>query len=99
MKDKGADTVKQLDDAGKDTGRLITVQMNVTSDAEVATAVETVRANLPPSIKVGRFFSTCHFSLTSILCFIQGLWAVVNNAGFSTFGEMEWVPINVYEMV
>jgi hypothetical protein len=56
MKDKGADTVKQLDDAGNDTGRLITVQMNVTSDAEVATAVETVRANLPPSIKVGRFF-------------------------------------------
>ncbi|XP_046463592.1 D-beta-hydroxybutyrate dehydrogenase, mitochondrial-like [Daphnia pulex] len=79
MKDKGADSVKQLDDAGKNTGRLITVQMNVTSDAEVAAAVETVRANLPPSIK--------------------GLWAVVNNAGFSTFGEMEWVPINVYEMV
>jgi 3-hydroxybutyrate dehydrogenase len=55
MKDKGADSVKQLDDAGKNTGRLITVQMNVTSDAEVAAAVETVRANLPPSIKVGHF--------------------------------------------
>lgn len=52
MKDKGADSVKQLDDAGKDTGRLITVQMNVTSDDEVVAAVETVRANLPPSIKV-----------------------------------------------
>jgi len=56
MKDKGADTVKQLDDAGKNTGRLITVQMNVTSDAEVAAAVETVRAKLPPSIKVSRNF-------------------------------------------
>lgn len=30
---------------------------------------------------------------------LQGLWAVVNNAGFSTFGEMEWVPMSVYEMV
>lgn len=56
MKDKGADSVKQLDDAGKDSGRLITVQMNVTSEAEVAAAVETVRANLPPSIKVSHLF-------------------------------------------
>lgn len=30
---------------------------------------------------------------------IQGLWAVVNNAGFSTFGEVEWVPLTTYEMV
>ena len=29
----------------------------------------------------------------------KGLWAVVNNAGYSTFGEMEWVPMSTYELV
>jgi len=30
---------------------------------------------------------------------LKGLWAVVNNAGYSTFGEMEWVPMSTYELV
>lgn len=79
MKDKGCDGVRQLDAEGKGTGRLITVQLNVTSDDEVAAAARAVKAKLPPNVK--------------------GLWAVVNNAGYSTFGEMEWVPMSTYELV
>lgn len=52
MKDQGAETVKQLDAAGKSTGRLVTVQLNVTSEDQVKAAVETVRSKLPSSIKV-----------------------------------------------
>jgi hypothetical protein len=48
---------------------------------------------------VAFFFNVSLFINEHFVFFIQGLWAVVNNAGFSTFGEMEWVPINVYEMV
>lgn len=54
MKDQNGDGVKQLDAVGKATGRLITVQLNVTSDDQVAAAVETVKAKLPESIKVLR---------------------------------------------
>lgn len=56
MKDQGGDGVKQLDAAGKATGRLITVQLNVTSDDQVKAAVETVKASLPTSIKVDSIF-------------------------------------------
>lgn len=56
MKDQGGDGVKQLDAAGKPTGRLITVQLNVTSEDQVKAAVETVKANLPTSIKVESIF-------------------------------------------
>ena len=28
-----------------------------------------------------------------------GVWGIVNNAGWSTFGEVEWVPMDVYEKV
>ena len=72
LKDKNGDGVKELDAVGKATGRLITVQLNVTSDSEVSAAVETVKAKLPPSVKVLRPFfqisylwerpSTCCFS-------------------------------------
>jgi len=79
MKDKGGDGVKKLDAEGKSTGRLVTVQLDVTNDAQVKAAVQTVKDTLPSNIK--------------------GLWAVVNNAGYSTFGEMEWVPMQTYELV
>jgi len=28
-----------------------------------------------------------------------GLWAVITNAGWSTFGEVEMVPIDVYQKI
>lgn len=52
MKDQGGDGVKQLNDEGQSTGRLFTVQMNVTSDEQVEEAVKTVRAQLPSNVKV-----------------------------------------------
>lgn len=78
-KDQGSDGVRELDDEGAKSGRLFTVQLNVTSDDQIKAAAEDVKSKLPPGVK--------------------GLWAVVNNAGFSTFGEMEWVPLQTYEMV
>lgn len=100
MKDQAGDGVKQLDEVGKSTGRLITVQLNVTSEDQVAAAVETVRTKLPSSIKVrSKFVKLCLCDVNERFFWIQGLWAVVNNAGFSTFGEMEWVPLSVYETV
>jgi len=27
------------------------------------------------------------------------LWGVVNNAGWSTFGEIEWVPMEAYRRI
>lgn len=56
-KDKGSDGVRQLDEEGASTGRLITVQLNVTSDEEIKAAAETIKAKLPSHIKVQVF---CH---------------------------------------
>jgi 3-hydroxybutyrate dehydrogenase len=52
MKDKGGDGVKKLDAEGKSTGRLVTVQLDVTNDAQVKAAVQTVKDTLPSNIKV-----------------------------------------------
>lgn len=52
LKDQNGDGVKTLDAVGKATGRLITVQLNVTSDEQVKAAVETVKSKLPTHIKV-----------------------------------------------
>ena len=51
-KDQGGDGVRKLDAAGKSTGRLITVQLNVTSDEQIEAAVKTVKAKLPAGVKV-----------------------------------------------
>jgi len=29
----------------------------------------------------------------------KGLWAVITNAGWSTFGEVEWVPLDVHQKI
>ncbi|PSN42186.1 hypothetical protein C0J52_09864 [Blattella germanica] len=46
--------------------------LDVTSESQIAAAVEYVNRHLPP----------------------KGLWGIVNNAGLSTFGYVEWVPIS-----
>jgi NAD(P)-dependent dehydrogenase (short-subunit alcohol dehydrogenase family) len=30
-----------------------------------------------------------------LFCIFTGLWGIVNNAGWSTFGHVEWVPIPI----
>ncbi|XP_069683949.1 D-beta-hydroxybutyrate dehydrogenase, mitochondrial-like [Periplaneta americana] len=62
---------KQLADKG--LTNLHVVQMDITSDEEMRTALDYVTSHLPP----------------------QGLWGIVNNAGWSTFGHVEWVPIPI----
>lgn len=51
-KDKGSDGVRKLDSEGKSTGRLITVQLDVTSDEQVEAAVRTVKTKIPPGTNV-----------------------------------------------
>lgn len=55
MKDQGGEGVRKLDAEGKATGRLITVQLNVTSDEQVQAAVQTVKSKLPTGVKVVAF--------------------------------------------
>jgi NAD(P)-dependent dehydrogenase (short-subunit alcohol dehydrogenase family) len=33
--------------------------------------------------------------ISTCFLFSSGLWGIVNNAGASTFGHVEWVPISV----
>lgn len=51
-KDQGSDGVRELDAEGATTGRLFTVQLNVTSDDQIKAAAETVKDKLPSHIKV-----------------------------------------------
>lgn len=32
-----------------------------------------------------------------VYLFISGLWALYNNAGYATAGEIEWVPVDIYQ--
>ena len=33
------------------------------------------------------------------MCFIPGLWGLVNNAGILTVGPVEWIPLDAYKKV
>ena len=33
------------------------------------------------------------------VCFIPGLWGLVNNAGILTVGPVEWIPLDAYKKV
>ncbi|XP_066995637.2 D-beta-hydroxybutyrate dehydrogenase, mitochondrial [Anabrus simplex] len=53
------------------------IQLDITSDEQVARAVKYITEHLPS----------------------EGLWGVVNNAGWTTVGHVEWVPISTYEKI
>ena len=63
-KNQGGDGARKLDAEGKSTGRLITVQLNVTSDDEVQAAVRYVKAKMPPGVLVNFFLS--YFTLSHL---------------------------------
>ncbi|CAB3384705.1 Hypothetical predicted protein [Cloeon dipterum] len=71
--DKNGDGAKMLKKEGGD--KMIPVQMNVTSDEQIASTLDEVTEELA---KRG----------------INGLWGLVNNAGLSTFGHIEWISVD-----
>ncbi|XP_066995763.2 D-beta-hydroxybutyrate dehydrogenase, mitochondrial [Anabrus simplex] len=72
---KGGSGAKKL--LKKELKNFHVIQLDVTSEEDVAKAVQYVGKNLPPG----------------------GLWGIVNNAGWSTFGHVEWVPISIYKKI
>ncbi|XP_030072551.1 LOW QUALITY PROTEIN: D-beta-hydroxybutyrate dehydrogenase, mitochondrial-like [Microcaecilia unicolor] len=75
LKDKGGDGATELKSMQSD--RMKVLQLNVTSDEEVAQAVEFVKKNLKEPER--------------------GLWGVVNNAGVSGFGDIEFASLDNYK--
>nr|XP_033814192.1 D-beta-hydroxybutyrate dehydrogenase, mitochondrial-like [Geotrypetes seraphini] len=75
LKDKGGDGSTELQSMQSD--RMNVFQLNVTSDEEVAQAVEFVKKNLQDPQR--------------------GLWGVVNNAGVSGFGDIEFASLDSYK--
>lgn len=100
--DKGGEGAKELEEFRSD--RMNVVQLDVCSDEQVNRAVDRVRENLPDSEK-GQ--DNCPFThelsssrrLWSLGFSLSGLWAVVNNAGVSTFGEVEFTSMDTYKQV
>lgn len=86
------------------------VQLDVCNDEQVNRAVEFVKQNLPDSEKGGKkkekkkSLCPCKRVIVrgdSDVCLFSfsGLWAVVNNAGVSTFGEVEFTSMDTYKQV
>lgn len=100
--DHGGEGAKELEELRSD--RMTVVQLDVCSDEQVSRAVDHVRENLPDSEK-GK--QSCPFTqelcssgcVRSLRFSLSGLWAVVNNAGVSTFGEVEFTSMDTYKQV
>nr|XP_045614241.1 D-beta-hydroxybutyrate dehydrogenase, mitochondrial-like [Procambarus clarkii] len=73
---KEGEGVQRLRDEG--SPRLHPLQLDVTSQDQLKTAVINVKKLIPEG---------------------EELWGLVNNAGISTFGEVEWVPDATYRKV
>lgn len=52
MKDAAGEGAQVLEREGKTTGRLVTVQLDITSDEQVKAAMQNVRTKLPSEYKV-----------------------------------------------
>lgn len=68
-KDKGSDGVRKLDSEGKSTGRLITVQLDVTSDEQVEAAVKTIKTKIPAGTNVININDEIHIRFSNLLIF------------------------------
>lgn len=83
------------------------VLLDVCSDEQVNQAVEYIKDNLEDSERGEQHYCTnsdrrrCVQShiLHPVSVHDSGLWAVVNNAGVSTFGEVEFTSMDTYKQV
>ncbi|OCT78566.1 hypothetical protein XELAEV_18029655mg [Xenopus laevis] len=71
--------------------RMRTIQLNVVKQDEVDRSVEILRI-------LKRQKKMCYFVL-HCFCLLSGLWGVVNNAGISIFGEVEFTSMETYKEV
>lgn len=100
--DKGGEGAKELEEFHSD--RMKVVQLDVCSEEQVKNAVEYIKDNLQESQR-GKLPFLMHpepiFKKMSSLMGLSdsGLWAVVNNAGVSTFGEVEFTSMDTYKQV
>ncbi|KAJ8270349.1 hypothetical protein GJAV_G00113390 [Gymnothorax javanicus] len=77
LKDKGGDGARELDEMQSE--RMMVVQLDVSSEDQVAQALEFIKSKLEDPEK--------------------GLWALVNNAGVFTFGDVEFTSMETYKQV
>ena len=68
-KDRGSDGVRKLDSEGKSTGRLITVQLDVTSDEQVEAAVKTIKTKIPAGTNVININDEIHIRFSNLFIF------------------------------
>lgn len=88
---KGAECLKK-----NSSGRLKVIQLDITNQNEVDNAIEYIKENLPDKEKGTLNSADGIVNLNKILI---GLWGIVNNAGASAFGEIEWSPMELYQSV
>ena len=80
--------------------KLHVVQLDVTKQEEWDKVLEYVKSNTRYRIYEHSWMYNCtHESLSNIVSFSAGLWGIINNAGWATFGEVEWVSLDTYRYI
>lgn len=110
LQDGGGDGAKELEELQSE--RMKVVQLDVCSDEQVERAVEVIQDGLADSERGedlgggggGVRPPPLDSKQTRVDLFPprlrpSGLWAVVNNAGVSTFGEVEFTSMDTYKQV
>lgn len=112
LQDGGGDGAKELEELHSE--RMKVVQLDVCSDEQVDRAVQVIQDSLADSERGKQLGGSVHElrggsrhacvcvhvpALPSISATPSGLWAVVNNAGVSTFGEVEFASVDTYKQV
>lgn len=112
LQDGGGEGAKELEELYSE--RMKVVQLDVCSDEQVDRAAQVIQDSLADSERGEQLGGTvqgpeggsgpacacAHVpALPSISATPSGLWAVVNNAGVSTFGEVEFTSMDTYKQV
>lgn len=111
LQDGGGEGAKELEELQSE--RMKVVQLDVCSEEQVERAVQVIQDGLADSERgehlsgwflqtdCGRLKATRVHAppLPSVSAAPSGLWAVVNNAGVSTFGEVEFTSMDTYKQV
>lgn len=104
LQDGGGEGAKELEELHSE--RMKVVQLDVCSDEQVERAVEVIQDGLADSERGEHLGGSVQWSLwfyvpalPSVSTTSSGLWAVVNNAGVSTFGEVEFTSMDTYKQV
>lgn len=110
LQDGGGEGAKELEELHSE--RMKVVQLDVCSDEQVDRAVQVIQESLADSERGEQPSGSVHCLRAAqdvpvhlpalpppISATPSGLWAVVNNAGVSTFGEVEFTSMDTYKQV